>query len=427
MLTLFIIIFNIIQSKFLEDSSSDEKIITTITSDDEASLKEALFYLWKLGGIIYIDTPVINFKNQGSLSITGTRKGGIIGIKQANGQYPRLNFKESRDNSTIYQSGIDIVGTNKYLENIIIENAGSYGIFINGQKNTIDHVITRYNGQSGIYLSPESESNVFNYCYSYRNFHFAENELIADGFTVDGANNIFNNCFAWENSHNGFGNYYKGGKHKNGELTFIHSGSWNNGNIDVFSGKYDFDNEKPLDKNLWTIQEIIKSDKTFEKNYNDKIFNLDNSKIDSISANLYFSDYNKNEGGNGFYFENDNSEQTLINMRTINYCVAFDHKSKGFNSNKSLNSTFIISNCVGFENKMNYDLPFSLFKWSNNWSWESKEENILYLNLTTKKPVDINSAKKSFYFVRDQIINAVYTNNFPENINFDKIIKSLNE
>ena len=154
-------------------------------------------------------------------------------------------------------AGIILIGSNKIINNIIIENAGTTGIYINGQKNTIDHVISRYNGQSGFYLSPECDLNTFNYCFSYRNFHFIEN-IISDGFTVEiGAiNNVFNYCFAWENSVNGFGYYYWDGKHKNGELIYSHSASWNNGNMNVFTGKYDFDNGKPLDKNMLTIQQL---------------------------------------------------------------------------------------------------------------------------------------------------------------------------
>ena len=89
-------------SLFEEKEEKDEKVIATIRTDDESELKKALFYLYKLGGIIYIDTPVINFKDYGSLSVTGTLEGGIIGIKQSNGEYPILNFQAQRDNSTTF-------------------------------------------------------------------------------------------------------------------------------------------------------------------------------------------------------------------------------------------------------------------------------------------------------------------------------------
>ena len=62
--------------------------------------------------------------------------------------------------------------------------------------------------------------------------------------------------------------------------------------MDVFSGKYDFDNGNPLDKKLWTIQKILKSNKDFENNYNNNIFNLDSISLNSKPANIYFSNYN---------------------------------------------------------------------------------------------------------------------------------------
>ena len=434
LITFVVILLNIncILSKFLNENilSDEEDVITTITSDDENALRDALLILWKFGGIIYIDTPIINIKKQEGISIKGSYIGGIIGKQQPNGQYPRLNFQNQRDTATLlYISGISLIGSNKVLKYLIIENAGTTGISINGQKNTIDHVITRYNGHSGIYLSPETDSNTLNYCYSYRNFHFLENRLDADGFTVEiGAiNNIFNNCFAWDNSQNGFGYNYWDGKHKNGELIYTHCASWNNGNINVFSGKYDFNNGKALDKSLWTIQQIIKSDENFENNYNNGIFNLEDAKINSKPAIDYFNDYGKDTDGNGFNFGNEKNEQTLINRRIIDYCVSFDHKSKGFNSNQSRNFTGLITNSVGFSNDINYELPYSFVKWSNNWSWDSNKDNILDSDVDTKSPRDSKSTKKNFYSVRDQIIKAVSGNTFPDNINFDKVIKGLSQ
>ena len=44
---------------------------------------------------------------------------------------------------------------------------------------------------------------------------------------------------------------------------------------------------------------------------------------------------------------------------------------------------------------------------------------------TIKTPSDTNSAQKSFYSVRDNIIEAVYTNTFPDTINFDDVINKL--
>ena len=431
---LFILNFNTIPSKLLGDQplkdDDEEDVITTITTDNESALRDALLILWKFGGIIYIDTPEINIKTQSSLSVKGSLSGGIVGIQQSNGEYPRLNFRTQRDEVTLlYFPGLTISGSNKIIKNLIFESAGTNAIFIDGQKNTLDHVITRYNGHSGIYLSPTSDYNTFNYCYSYRNFHFTENSLPADGFTVEigGINNIFNYCFAWENSQNGFGYYYYDGKDNIGSLTYSHSASWNNANIDVFSGRYDFGIGNPLDKNMWTIQQIIKSDEEFESNYNNKMFNLNNAIINSKRAHDYFNDYNKNNYGNGFNFGVENSLNVLSNKRTVDYCAAFDHRFKGFSSNKSQNFTGLFTNNVGFTNNVNYELHYSFAKWSNNWSWDSRNDDEFDMDLVLKEPKYTSSSKKKFYSVRDQIIKSVYANTFPDDVNFDKAIKSLTE
>ena len=72
-------------------------------------------------------------------------------------------------------------------------------------------------------------------------------------------------------------------------------------------------------------------------------------------------------------------------------------------------------------------MPYSFVLWSNNWSWDSNRDDILDLDTETKTPVNEKSAKKNFFAVRDQIIKAVKANTFPEGINFDKVIKGLNQ
>ena len=130
-----------------------EKIIATITSDDESALIDATKILWESGGYIYIDTPVITI-TKGTVAIhsqKGNDEGGIIGIKQPNGQYPILNCKPLRKKNTD-DWGLLILNDNLKVQNLIIENAPGYGIFVQGKNNIIDHVITRYNGESGIYI-----------------------------------------------------------------------------------------------------------------------------------------------------------------------------------------------------------------------------------------------------------------------------------
>ena len=89
-LCLFLTILNLISCKHLENnliSFTDDEEITTIYSDDELELYDAIDQLNKNGGTIYIDTPVISLKTRTSISISGKLPGGIIGIRQSNGEY----------------------------------------------------------------------------------------------------------------------------------------------------------------------------------------------------------------------------------------------------------------------------------------------------------------------------------------------------
>ena len=69
-------------------------------------------------------------------------------------------------------------------------------------------------------------------------------------------------CFAWDNSDDGWDSYDKEGDNS-ATVEYQHSACWNNGNVDVFTGKYDYDNGAALDKNMRTVQYLISSDSSF--------------------------------------------------------------------------------------------------------------------------------------------------------------------
>ena len=86
--------------------------------------------------------------------------------------------------------------------------------------------------------------------------------------------------------------------------------------------------------------------------------------------------------------------------------------------------------CVSFNNIYNYILTCNFIQWNNNWSWKNKESpysDKIDMDKTLKTPKNPSTAHKFFYSIRDEIIKTVYANDFPENINFDKAIMSLNE
>ena len=425
---LFFIALNLVFFKLLSEnieSPIESDAIATITTDNETELLEAVKTLNKNGGTIYIKTPVINISTKSTIKITGSTAGGLVGKKLSDGTYPRLDFKNARDAGSSAR-GITISGTNQYIKYLIIENSGDNGIWISGANNTIDHVIARYNNDSGIQLSDNADSNVVNHCYSYRNCDVKTYGANADGFApkLGASNTVFNYCYAWDNSDDGWDSYDKEGDNT-ATVTYKHCACWNNGNPDVFTGKYDYDNGSPLDKNMWTVQQLIASDPNFENNYKNKKFSTDNGQIAGVSASSWLSKAAGEMNGNGFKFGSKTTEQSPSVIRTAEYCVAFGHKSKGFDNNNSQKCTGIFSNCVSFKNKINYQLPYTFSKWENMWSWGATKNEQHSMDQDLKTPSNTNNAEKTFYSVRDSIIKAVYANTFPDNINFDNAIKSL--
>ena len=423
-LFLYIISFNLIGNKILSFAETDA--ISTITKDDESELCDAIKKLNKNGGTIYINTPVINISSKCQVQLSGSKAGGLVGVKQSNGQYPSLNFKKVR-NEKKKLGGVRISGSNQFVKYLIIEFAGNKGIWITGYKNTVDHVISRYNDASGIQISHGADSNTINYAYCYRNCDVAGHGGGADGFSpkLTAKNNVFNYCYAWDNSDDGWDAFDKEGDATN-SIVINHSACWNNGNVDIFTGKYDYDNGKPLDKNLWTIEQLIDSDKDFENNYKNKKFSYSNGKINGEKAEDWVNSAITEMNPNGFKFGSSLTPKDPSIIRSCDYCAAFDHSGKGFDNNNSQNCTGYFTNCVSFKNKINYQLPYTFAKWSNNWSWNAIKNEQRNMNEILKTPSNIQSAEKNFYSVRDQIIKTVEENKFPDTINFDKVIKGLN-
>ena len=414
---------NLFSCKFLENkliSLVDDDEIATINSDNEYDLLDAIDELNEKGGTIYIDTPIINMHKTISITIEGKFSGGIIGVRQSNGEYPRIKFVQNYRDATLF-SGININGSNKFIEYMIIENAISHGILVNGNNNILDHVISRYNYGSGFMIY--GDFNTFNYCYSYRNCDASRYSITADGFKIFGEqNNVFNYCFAWDNSNSGF-NYAR--IMNTSDLNYLHSGSWNNGNIYVFTGKYDYDNGNSLDKNLWTIQEIIESDPNFVSNYYNKKYSIDDAILEKMPVVEWISYVNPQMESDGFIFGNKNSSQSIYAKRNSLYNVAFDHRGGGFIDKYAHKYNAYVTDCVGFNNGINFRLPYVFPKWSDNWSWGAKSPDQLNSDVSAKKPKNVNTHVKSFYTVRDQIVKAVTDNMFPDGINFDRVINLL--
>ena len=400
--------------------------IATITSDNEKALLDAVAKLNKSGGVIYINTPIVRISSTKTINLSGSIAGGIVGQQQSGGTYPVIDFKNARNNGSTAR-GFTISGSNQYMKYLIIQNSGDNGIWVSGSKNTLDHIITRYNGDSGIQLSDNAVSNTLNYCYSYRNIDVPTYGANADGFApkLGASKTVFNYCFAWDNSDDGWDSYDKEGDNS-ATVSYLHSACWNNGNPQVFTGKYDYDNKWALDKNMRTIQYLMNSDPSFESNFNNRKFAISsNAKINGEKYAVWMSKAEGEMNGNGFKFGSKTTQKSASVKRTADYSIAFDHKSKGFDNNNSEKCTGYITNCASFKNNINYQLPYTFATWSNNWSWDPISSHQAKQNQSLKTPKDKAAATKAAYAVRDKIFSNCRANKFADSVNFDNVIKGL--
>ena len=417
---LFLLNLILIQNKFLDQSlfaQIEEDLIFTIDNDNETSLKEAMEIVNEKRGLIIINTPLITLRNHKKLQLTGLSNSGILGIKQQNGEYPIIYLDtQIIDNmmpSPKFFSGIELYGANKFLKNIIVENSIGSGIYIKGKNNTLDHIFTRYNRYAGIQIDVEADNNILKNCYSYRNICNAIYANGGFGFHINGAKNILlENCVAFDNARSGFNSIPSS---QSNDITFSHCSSWNNGNIDVFTGEFDFNNGKPLDKRLWTIKRIIENNEEFEKNYQNKIFNFT-----SEFEKKFFSDTELQSSKIGFEIE-----ETDKSKITIDYCVSFDNKI-GIFMKTCLNCNLSISNLASFNNFQNYENPNSILEeWVNNWVWNGRVYDTIYSGYDLKYPRDTQNINKLFYQIRDRIVDSLFENKIPDSVTFDIGIRGL--
>ena len=391
----------------------------TITINNEKLFLKLISLCNKFGDIIYVDTPIISISSRDSIILNSTKAGGIIGVKQSDGRYPVIDFKKAR-NAGSTQSGFIISGSNQYIKYLVIENAGDNGIWITGTNNIIDHVITRYNNNAGILLSKNANSNTLNYCYSYRNCDVPTKGQNADGFAIKlGANNtIFSYCFSWDNANNGWDSFDKRGDNS-AIVTYKNSACWNNGNPDIFSGKYDYDNNKALDKKMWTIQQIMASDPNYENNYNKRNFSINNAKINGMNALDWINEADSYMNGNGFNF----GFNTIV--QSLDYCIAFDHKSRGFFNNDSPKRVGYFKNSISFNNYINYQLHYIFKEWKNMYTWNPKKLHQYQQSEILEYILNEHLYTKKIYDIREQIVKNCQANKFDDSINFDNIIKNI--
>jgi len=384
------------------------------------------------GGTVYVSGSTISCSGQIALS-TSNAKVNIVGVQNSDGTYPVLDFSsflssyigKSTSDSAV---GIRITGSYYTIKNLIIQKAPDNGIQIKGSSagnNTVSNVITRYNNDAGLQITGGAYSNTIEYVCSYRNCDVYTIGGNADGFAPKlgaGSGNTFYCCYAWDNSDDGWDSYDKSGD-LTPDLTYTWCACWNNGNPDVFTGKYDFDNGDALDTNLLLVQLITAKDSSFATNYAKGTFSLPTSSfIATSSGTLSISSWTgSNYDGNPNGFKLGSAYSSSSCVRTMSYCLAFDHDKKGFDNNNS-SVTAYMSNCVSYDNGYNYYLSSMTLKTFSNiygFSGSSSDKLPSGSSVTTPSSSTQSSIRSTVESTKDSIINSCYNNVIPGAVFFN--------
>lgn len=412
---------------------------TTVTSYSALVLAAREMANTSGGGIVYVNAETLIATEQLALSSTSGNQVSIVGVQQSNGTYPVLDFSSFRagkigstGNALVASSddsvGIRITGSNYTIKNLIIEKAPDNGIQVKGSNanyNTVENCIVRYNNDSGLQITGGASNNTVKYVCSYRNCDIYTRGGNADGFSPKlGATtgNTFYCCYAWENSDDGWDSYDNAGS-LTYDLSYEECACWNNGNANVFTGRYDFDNCAALDTSLFLVELIMAQDSNFASNYNNNNFSLPsasfiNTNSGTISASSWAgSSFAGNP--NGFKFGSANSGSNLV--RTIKRCLSFLHTSKGFdNNNGSCTASF--ESTVGFDNGYNYSIqPFTITRWSNVYGFSGSSGDRLPSGYSVSTPSSgtQSSIRNTVSSTVSRIVSNCYGNIIPGAVYFD--------
>ncbi len=366
-----------------------------------------------------------------SLSTKNARV-NIIGEVQSDGTIPSLDFTTFRNSISKTATGITISGSGYAFENIIVEKAPDCGIRI---KNTsspagncfFKNCIFRYNNNSGISMTDGTHDVTFIAVDSYRNGDIVQKcGADADGFSPKlncGGNIYFYNCRAWDNSDDGWDSFDRGTPYI-GSIYYIECLAWNNGNPYVFTGEYDYENNRPLDKDLIYIEQLLKSDPSFEAKYNGRqVTSWPKITMKLLGASMSYDKIHSSswEGNpNGFKF--GSAETPSSSYRYIENCIAFDNRSnvskrpgKGFDQNNG-SARFDIVNGLSFDNTQNYwmDKMTALSQQGTALSFGGEEKDTQKnMAITSPSLARQEELRTTVHKYRDEILDCVYNNKTP--------------
>ncbi|MDF6017844.1 right-handed parallel beta-helix repeat-containing protein [Streptomyces sp. JH34] len=152
---------------------------------------------------------------------------------------PVLNFAAMSEAPA--NRGLAVNGAYWHVDGIVVEHAGDNGIFVGGSNNVIEHVVTRFNHDSGLQISriasdtPDAEWPANNLVLSSESHDNADSDgEDADGFAsklTSGPGNVFRYTVSHNNIDDGWDLYTKSETGPIGPVTIEDSLSYDNGTL----------------------------------------------------------------------------------------------------------------------------------------------------------------------------------------------------
>ena len=207
------------------------------------------------------------------------------------------------------------------------------------------------------------------------------------------------------------------------DISYTYCAVWNNGNPDVFTGKYDFDNGNSLDENLLLVQLIEAQDSSFATNYANGQFSLPtNSFIQTDAGTISLSAWTGSSyDGNPNGFKLGSAYSNSSATRTLSYCLAFDESKKGFdNNNSSVTGNF--NHCIAFDNGYNYYIqPLTITGWSAVYSFSGTSSDKLPSGYSVSTPSTStqSSIRSTVESTKNAIIASCQANKIPGKVTFN--------
>ncbi|MER6652194.1 right-handed parallel beta-helix repeat-containing protein [Streptomyces sp. NPDC000971] len=137
--------------------------------------------------------------------------------------------------------GLAVNGAYWHVDGVVVQHAGDNGIFVGGSNNVIEHVVTRFNHDSGLQISriasdtPEDEWPANNLVLSSESHDNADSDgEDADGFAAkltSGPGNVFRYTVSHNNIDDGWDLYTKSETGPIGPVTIEDSLSYDNGTL----------------------------------------------------------------------------------------------------------------------------------------------------------------------------------------------------